>query len=308
MAHFGHHHHDNARVDPAAGIPGLAGLAAAQGWHPAPERPFDGHLEDAVHEISRVMYGVPRTVAGESGVRVGGTVFTDAYRGAVDGRTVVVANAWTAIGPELRSAPAQQRGTAVVAVELPTILPLACIQPRRLHAVSHMRFADTGHPDFDARFAVASVPNRVSDLLTAEVRQRIMVRDDWVFWGERYLFAGIVKPAFHSADEVGRLLGEVLAVVHAFPAELIPAQVDHSQDELMARINALQDLPGAVALLEQLTPDERVRLARSNTPLAGFADVRTPQEAMARFQSLDPQRKMQIMAMFMWVDDARRGR
>lgn len=36
-----------------------------------------------------------------------------------------------------------------------------------------------------------------------------------------------------------------------------------------------------------------------------LADVRTPQEAMARFQTLDPQRKMQLITMFMRVRDTR---
>ena len=62
-----------------------------------------------------------------------------------------------------------------------------------------------------------------------------------------------------------------------------------------------------LALLQQLTPDERERLARSDSPLAALADVRTPQEAMARFKTLDPQRKMQLMAMFMKVRDSQRG-
>ena len=43
--------------------------------------------------------------------------------------------------------------------------------------------------------------------------------------------------------------------------------------------------------LEQLSPDDRQRLAQSNTPLAAFADVATPEQAIARLESLDmPQR------------------
>ena len=51
-----------------------------------------------------------------------------------------------------------------------------------------------------------------------------------------------------------------------------------------------------------------VRPARSDSPLAALAGVRTPREAMARFKTLDPQRKMQLMTMFMKVRDAERGR
>jgi hypothetical protein len=64
----------------------------------------------------------------------------------------------------------------------------------------------------------------------------------------------------------------------------------------------------AMAILQQLTPDERERLARSDTPLAALADVRTPQEAMARFHALNPERKMQLITVFMRVRDTRGGR
>ena len=60
----------------------------------------------------------------------------------------------------------------------------------------------------------------------------------------------------------------------------------------------------AIAFLQGLTPDERERLARSDTPLAAFADVRTPEEAMARFGSLPEARRMQLLAMFARVDEA----
>jgi hypothetical protein len=89
---------------------------------------------------------------------------------------------------------------------------------------------------------------------------------------------------------------------------VLPDHVDHSEDDLVARISQLTSLEDAMAMLQQLTPAERERLARSDTPLAALADVRTPQEAMARFKALDPQRKMQLITMFMRVKDARGGR
>jgi hypothetical protein len=60
-------------------------------------------------------------------------------------------------------------------------------------------------------------------------------------------------------------------------------------------------------MLQELTPEDRKQLARSGTPLAEFADVRTPQEAIARFETLDPQRRMQLLAMFVRVKDGQQG-
>ncbi len=41
--------------------------------------------------------------------------------------------------------------------------------------------------------------------------------------------------------------------------------------------------------------------------MAAFADCRAPEEAMARFQSLDQGQRMQLIAMFSQVRDARRN-
>jgi hypothetical protein len=47
----------------------------------------------------------------------------------------------------------------------------------------------TGDPVFDDRFQVAAMPDigQQMQVLTANLRQRIMARDDWVFRAERYL-------------------------------------------------------------------------------------------------------------------------
>ena len=95
---------------------------------------------------------------------------------------------------------------------------------------------------------------------------------------------------------------EVLDIVTAIPGSVMPSQVDHSADELVARISRLDDVNDAIAFLQGLTTDERDRLARSDTPLAAFADVRTPEEALARFGALPEAQRMQVLAMFNRVD------
>jgi hypothetical protein len=195
-------------------------------------------------------------------------------------------------------------------VELPSMLSITCVQPRRFPAVMRVRESPTGDPVFDDRFLVAEMPDvgQQMQVLTADLRQRIMARDDWVFRAERYLLGCVSKGAFHSVDEVTQRIGEVLAIVAAIPASVLPDHVDHSADDLLARISQLTSIEDAMAMLQQLTPDDRERLAQSDTPLAALADVRTPQEAMERFRALDPQRKMQLITMFMRVRDTRGGR
>ena len=312
MPLFRHHHDAPAPDGPGTGLPesGLPAFAAAQGWAPAGDRPFDGHLEDAAAEINRTLHGAARSLGTvrRQGLRIGATTFRDAYRGSVAGRVVIVANAWTNIGPEVRQSTGEWYGAAVCAVELPSLLPLLCVQPRRFPPVTRIRETPAGAGPFDDLFLVAGTPGPVSSaqLLTPDVRQRIMARDDWVFWAERYLLGCVSQGPFRDAGQVARRVGEVLGIVAAIPAAVLPDHVDHSADDLIARAARLTSMQEGLTFLQQLTPGERDRLARSDSPLAALADVRTPQEAMARLRSLDPQRKMQVMAMFMRVKDSQR--
>jgi hypothetical protein len=287
------------------GVPGLAELAASWKLQPAaPERLFDGHLEDRINETSRILYGEPRTLTEFTNVVVGSTTYSDAYRGTVDGHTVTVANAWT----EIESDPRVYiglKGSAVCAVELPTMLPITGIEFRGRYAALVGKETPTGNAEFDASYRVVGVPLQVPDVITPDVQQRVMVHDDWVFIAERYLFGCVSLPEFHTADEVAQRVRDVLAVVAAFPASIVPAKVDHSYDDLLARISQLHSVDEALVFLQQLSPDERARLAHSDTPLAAFADVQTPEEAMTRLHTLDETQKLQVLAMFMKVKDER---
>src|ERR1700736_3900480 len=254
MPLFGHRHDGPGRGDP--GVPGLADAAAAQGWQQVSGKPFDGHLEDAVHETARAMYGVQRARGATAlrGIRIGGTVFRDAFRGSISGRTVIVANAWTSIEPELVKSTGEMKGAAVCAAELPSMLPIACVQPRRLPAVMPMRESPTGNPAFNEHFIVGAMPGAGQQVLTPDVQQRIMARDDWVFLAERYLLGCVTKGPFRSADDVSQRIGEVLAVVAAIPASVLPGHVDHSADDLVGRISQVSSMEDAMTMLQQLPP------------------------------------------------------
>ena len=285
---------------------GLAEFARANGWEARGERPFDGHLEDGVHRVTCAICRVPASTA-QSGVRVGNTIFRDSYRTAVDGRTVIVSNGWTNIQTEMRQAPDHWRGVSVCAAELPSMLLLARVSPREKGAGLGVSPDPTGNAEFDQRFVVSAPPDSARQVLTPPVQQQIMARDDWFFWVERYLFGCICPGAFTSVDEVRERIDVVLGVIAAIPTSVLPDHVDHSADDLIARINRLTSLEEAMGMLQQLTPADRDQLANSDTPLAAFADVRSPQEAMARFKTLDQPRKMQLLAMFMQVKDSERN-
>lgn len=297
----------NDRPSPA----GLLEMAAAEGWQPAGGQPFDGHLETAVHTITLAMYHVQRHEAPLRGVtRIGRTVFTDAFRADVDGRAVVVANAWTNLQSEIRYSDVVWAGAAVCAAELPTVLPYASVRPRGADAMPGTP-RPTGNAAFDERFVVAGTPEGVGadigEMLTAQVQQLMMAREDWFFQFERYTLGCISKAPFRSAEEVRQRVDQVLAIVAAIPASIVPDHVDRANDDLIARIDQLTSLDDAMTMLQQLTPEDRGRLAQSDSPLAAFADVTTPQEAMARFRNLDQPRRLQLMAMFMRVKDSSHG-
>jgi hypothetical protein len=284
------------------GSPGLAEQAATQGWQPVTGPPFRSHVVDGIHDITRAMYGDSRLMD-TSQRAVGETTFSDALRARTDGRTVIVANANTYIDPALFQAGRLRPDVAVCTVELATMVPGVIVQPDRIQQISHWGRTEIGNPAFDDRFWVnAGDATFIRQILTPDVQQRIMMRDDWVFWLGENVFACVAKGKFRSIDEVSSRVSEVLGIVTAIPGTVMPSQVDYSADDLVARISRLDDVEDAIAFLQGLTPGERERLARSDTPLAAFADVRTPEEAMARFGSLPEAERMQLLAMFTRVD------
>ncbi len=292
--------------DDLAGPAGLAEFARANRWEARGEQPFDGHLEQGVHHVTCAIYRVPTSTA-LSGVRVGNTIFRDSYRTTVDGRAVIVSNGWTNIQTEAQYAPDHWRGVSVCAAELPSMLLLSRVSPRDEGAALGVSPDPTGNAEFDQRFVVSAPPDGARQVLTPAVQQQIMARDDWFFWVERYLFGCICPGAFASVDEVRERIDTVLGIIAAIPASVLPDHVDHAADDLIARISRLTSLEEAMAMLQQLTPADREQLAKSDTPLAAFADVRSPQEAMARLKTLDQSRTMQLLAMFMQVKDSQRA-
>jgi hypothetical protein len=292
-----------------AGASLLGQAAFTQGWQPLGNQPFDGELEGRVPAITRCLWGMSRSENLQS--QHSNTNYRDAFRGSVDGRNVTVANAWSyLLPPGVRPDPGFG-GVGCCVVELPSTLPVLCVQPRRIHAVLGMHAMPTGSPEFDQRFIVNAVPAGMfgdpQQVLTPEVQQRIMARDDWVFLAERYLLGCFSRGPFGSFDEATQRLGEVLAIVAAIPASVLPDHVDHSQDDLIDRIDRLTSVEDALAFLQGLSQGDRDRLAKSDTPLAVFADCQTPEEAIARFQSLDDRQRLQIITRFTEVRDARRN-
>ena len=257
---------------------GLAEFAQANRWEARGDQPFDGHLEQGVHRVTCAIYRVPASTA-LSGVRVGNTIFRDSHRTTVEGRAVIVSNGWTNIQTEVQHAPQHWRGVSVCAAELASMLPVARVSPRDKGAALGVSPDPTGTAGFDQRFVVSASPDGARQVLTRPVQEQIMARDDWFFWVERYLFGCICPGAFTSVDEVRERIDTVLGIIAAVPTSVLPDHVDHSANDLIARISRLTSLEEAMAMLQQLTPADRDQLAKSDTPLAAFADVRSPQEA-----------------------------
>ena len=223
MPLFRHHHKVAAPDCPGAGLPGLPAFAAAQGWAPAGDRPFDGHLEDAAAEINRTLHGAPRSLGAvrRQGLRIGATTFRDAYRGSVAGRAVTVANAWTNIGPEVRQSTGEWYGAAVCAVELPSLLPLLCVQPRRFPPVAQILETPAGPatPRISGTYPGDLRPARARDRRTGSSAQIPGRLGDHHAHNRRQPLSG--KGTFDSPDALGCLAGgrrpDVRAEVSRWP-------------------------------------------------------------------------------------------
>ena len=122
---------------------------------------------------------------------------------------------------------------AVCAVALSALLPLAGVQSRQLRPQVHTSPVATGDAAFDAAFVTTGDPAGLPGLLTAEVRARMLARDDWSFLAERYWFGCITERGFRTPEEVLERVDAVRAVVAALPAELVPAPVEPAVDDLV---------------------------------------------------------------------------
>jgi hypothetical protein len=277
-------------------VEGIAEAAASWGWE-AVDEPFSSGTTDQITGVVRTLHGVFRTTTVNDDLPTARMHYHDAYRGTRDGRAVTIANAWVAVEAVVAGG-RHLEGAAVTAVELSTVLMIGGIEPRLRHKGIQGFEIPTGNASFDSAYRVVGMAGRGEGVVTPEIQQRISARDDWTFIADETTFISLCREPFATADEVAQRISDVLAIVAALPTSVAPAQVDHSADDLLARIAQIDTLEQAFAFLQQLSDTDRERLAASPTPLAKFADVRSPDEAIARFMAFPETERLQLLAMF----------
>ncbi|HMK10718.1 MAG TPA: hypothetical protein VK461_04005 [Acidimicrobiales bacterium] len=298
MALFGRHKKQADAPAQTEVIAALTPAAASLGLHPADSTVIDRDLLDPIKEASRVLHGFTYRWTSTVDVGIPNMFFNDVFTGTIDGRAVTAANVRTPMEAMSLEYMAKVHSTSLVIVELSTLVPYS-LEPRLKHHAFHGVEIPTGDAEFDAAFRVVGlIALGESPFSSPEVRQRISAHHDWIFSFNDAVLACIGLPAFTEADELTTRVQEVLGVVKAFPASVAPSVVDHSVDDLLVRIDKLDTLEDGIAFLQSLSDADRARLAASPTPLAKFADVRTPDEAGERFMSLDVNERLQVLAMF----------
>ena len=296
MALFGRRHRE---PEPAPANEALAQAAAGLGLHPVDDPGFDSGFLDRIRQASRVLHGFPARFTTHIDAGIPNMFFEDVFAGSIDGRAITVANVRTPMEAMSLEYTAKVHSTSLVAIELTTMVPYS-VEPRARHQAFHgLPEMPTGDAAFDAAFRVAGlIAMGESPFASAEVRQRIAAHNDWIFSFDGPLLACVGRPDFKTPDELTTRVHEAIGVVTAFPESVAPSKVDHSVDDLLVRIGELDSVEDAIAFLQTLSQDDRDRLARSPTPLARFADVRTPDEITERFMSLDMNERLQVLAMF----------
>jgi len=301
MPLFGRRRHVSTREGNVA-EPSFSGAASANALEPVSGAVFDEEVEHAIHQAARVLHGISpeahSSVASQpTSYRMS---FHEVFRTTRDGRAIVVANGGININPGLVGTRLGIRHVAVCVVELPSTPALACVQPSRCRhqVIRHLPHTKTGNPAFDERFTVTITPGLPPLELTPDMQTLLMARDDWIFRAQGNQLICVSHDPFGSAHEMLQRIDDVLNIVATIPTSALAARVDHSEDDLIRRISQLDGVDDAIAFLQQLRPADRERLAQSDTPLAAFADVTTPEEAMKRFQTLEPARQMQLLTMF----------
>jgi hypothetical protein len=301
MPLFRRHRDATDEEDPAEGS-SFDTVGAAAGFEPASGDVFDDELESALRETARVEHGVSA-----QGIAQGGNLprsyrlaFEHVFRADRDGRRILLANAVFHPNPGLVGSRVGLRRVAVCVVELPSAMALGAVQPRsyRHEILRHWPESPTGNPAFDERFRVCAGRFGGPFELPAAVQGLVMARDDWIFRVQVTWFICVTPEPFSSIDEMVQRVDQVMAIVAAFPTTMLAARIDHSGEDLLRRLGELHSVEDAIAFLGEVTPAEREQLAQSDTPLAAFADVTTPDQIIERFQSLDQAQQLQLLAMF----------
>jgi len=240
----------------------------------------------------------PRAYGGQSKQH---THYHDAWQFRAGDRDVTVANAWTPTArPKLPLGTFVEAPTAVCAVEVPAPLPFSGIESRRFNPSTIVREVATGVAELDARFRVLAGAGRVGpDVFPPELVAQIVSRDDRSFLTLGLSFVSVRLGAFRDVDEVVAGVEETLAIVRAIPASVLPTVIDRTGDDLAQRIAKLDSVDDTLTLLQSLTDDDRSQLAASQSPLASFAWIRTPEEALEHFNSLNESQRMAVLAMVM---------
>jgi len=131
-------------------VSGLPELAASHGWQPMGQDALRKRFSQ-VHELSWILYGRKySSMVDLQGADPHPTVWEDGYGGPLGDRRVIVANAWTYIGPQDIVKLHELMGVAVCAVELPALCPIMLARPQQLPNFGHLHGHPTGNADFDS--------------------------------------------------------------------------------------------------------------------------------------------------------------
>jgi len=221
--------------------------------------------------LSSAKYGGWVDVSGDE------PVYTDAYFGHHGGRAFLVAAA---------------SGVSVSAVGLPAHVSPLTVQPRRIPPIGRLPEIASGDGGFDHLFRVATAGTSAHVVLTPQLRAAAMAHDDWILHAAGAVLACVGR-LLRTPDDVTTHVAELTGLVGA------PAPQD-----VVARARALRNMGELIAFVVSLSPDDRQRLARSDTPPAIFADLTTPDAVMNRFKALTPAQRVPIMNMWMDNDPA----
>src|SRR5262245_26277644 len=169
--------------------------ARSRGWEAVDRSVFPSDLTDYMHQSARVLRGGEPRAEGAVGTVDYPTQLHVICRTHVDDRTVIVANGVTNLGRSFGTSDIHD--SSVCVVELPSVLWIACIEPRRLHRLMSVpQEIETGDPAFDKQFRVNASPQLGEVTIPPAMRQLIMARDDWIFRTQEFLFACIADDRY----------------------------------------------------------------------------------------------------------------
>ena len=277
---------ERARIQALPGgadpIPGVAELASSKGWTgPTTDPQFDNQATDYTHEMSRNLWGYSRAQTTDTSYAISpDNTYTNIFHGQLDGRAFTIGNTRINVKKSHFSPGVKGDTTgSVCTVKLPITLPPLFVNLKHCAPFTGflMKHVDLESEQFNRTFSVATMnPKYAVDVITPQVMEILLTRDDWVFAYELDTLICVCASGLHTAEDFSEradAMAKLVSLIPHFVADDDALKMPTLPDgTVLGPHMSKADQQKAYATIMAMSPEEREAFARK-TQIEGMQSV-----------------------------------